>query len=123
MTLAASGSDALIGEFGENVTVTEKVDNEFEDPDDPIFHKGPSENEGKSTEHKVRLYTTPSKETLEDYGFDEDTDSMMYSTDDIAESGDTVEYDPGNYEWVVGEISTSQIGEGPYLFVYQLIRK
>lgn len=120
MTLAEDGARLLIGDFGEEVEVTSMGDGEFEDPNDPIYHST-SQTEGSTSTHKVRLYTTPSDEQLETYGFDEDTESMMYSTEDIAEEGDKVSYSPGNTDWVVGRTETNQIGEGPYLFVYQLL--
>lgn len=121
MTLAESGALAMISEFGENVIVT-SMDNEVaEDTDDPIFIDS-SGSEGVSETYKVRLYTSPSEEMLEDYGFDEDTHAIMYSTDDIAENGDKVEYEPMEYEWIVDRISTNQIGQGrPYIFVYKMV--
>lgn len=110
----------LIGDFGEEVEVTSMGDGEFEDPDDPIYHST-SETEGATSTHKVRLYTTPSEEELQNYGFEQDTESMMYSTDDIADEGDRVNYEPGDSEWVVGRTETNQLGHGPYLYVYQLL--
>lgn len=118
MTLAEDAANMLIGDFGEEVEITTMDDGEFDDPDDPIYHSS-SETQGSTETHKVRLYTTPSKEKLERYGFDEDTKSLMYSTDDIAKQGDKVEYDI--YDWVVGEKATNQIGHGPYIYIYQLM--
>jgi hypothetical protein len=121
--LTEDAADMLIGDFGEEVTVTSMGDGEFEDETDPIYHSS-SQTEGSSSTHKVRLYTTPSKEQLETYGFSEDTESMMYSTDDIAEEGDEVNYNPPGdreWDWVIGTTETNQLSNGPYLFVYQLL--
>jgi hypothetical protein len=120
MTLAEDAARLLIGDFGEEVDVTSMGDGTFEDPSDPIYHST-SETVGSTSTHKVRLYTTPSDEKLQKYGFDEDTESMMYSTSQIAEEGDEVSYSPNDSNWVVGSVETNQIGHGPYLYVYQLL--
>lgn len=120
MVITEDGANSLIAQFGEEVEITETEQNQPEDSNDPIYFES-SDDEVSSTTKKVRLYTTPSKETLEEYGFEGDVESMMYSTEDIASQGDEVIYSAGNYEWYVGEISTNQLGSGPYLFVYELI--
>lgn len=120
MTLAESGANAMISEFGESVEVIPVDNEEAEDADDPIFIDS-SGTEGIAETHKVRLYTTPSQEMLEDYGFDEDTNAIMYTTEDIADNGDKVEYEPMGYEWIVDRISTNQIGDGPYIYVYKMV--
>jgi len=122
MTLTESAANALISEFGEEVVVTSMSDSEPHDEDNPIFIRD-SDEEGDSETHRVRLYTNPSKETLEEYGFDDQTEAMMYSTDDIASEGDKVEYSITGKEWTVSRISTNQIGTGPYIFMYQLLSK
>lgn len=120
MTLAAMGAKSLISQFGEEVVVV-SMDNETpEDQNDPIFIDSSGTEESSET-HKVRLYTTPSKEMMEDYGFEQDTDAIMYSTEEIATQGDRVEYEPGGQEWVVDKTSTNQIGEGPYLFLFKMV--
>lgn len=122
MTIAESGAMAMISEFGEEVIVTSMDNEEPDNPDDPIFIDS-SGTEGVSETHKVRLYTTPSKEMLEDYGFEDNTQAIMYTTENIADNGDEVEYEPMGYEWIVDESSTNQIGSGPYLFVYKMVSK
>ena len=122
MTIVKDGADQLISQFGETVTVIEEVEDEPDDSNDPVYFSESSNTPNKS-EHQVRLYTTPSKETLQEYGLDDNTDSMMYSTEDIADNGDTVEYSSGNKQWYVNKTSTNQIGKGPYLFVYSLLSK
>lgn len=119
MTIVEDGANMLISQFGEDVVVT-SMDNEVPDnPDDPIFIDS-SGQEGVSETHRVRLYTTPSQEMLEEYGFDQDTEAIIYSREDIAGQGDKVEYEPLGSEWVVTKISTNQIGEGPYIYVYSM---
>lgn len=114
------GANSLIADFGENVVVRSMDNEEAEDPSDPIFIDS-SGTETSSETHKVRLYTTPSNEMLEDYGFEDNTEAIMYSTDDIAENGDQVEYEPEGYKWVIDEIATNQIGSGSYIFVYKMV--
>lgn len=118
MTLAETGAKQLIGQFGVYVKVYPQNSQEAENPDDPVFFTD-SENKSEFSEHKVRLYTSGTDKILRDYGFDTSTDSIMYSTEDIAEEGDAVEYEKGGYEWNVEEKMTNQIDEnGPYIFVY-----
>lgn len=120
MTLALSGAEAIISEFGEEVVVTGMDNSVPDNPDNPIFMDS-SGYEGVKSTYKVRLYTTPSKEMMEDYGFDEDTQSIMYTTEDIASVGDKVEYEPTDHSWSVSKIATNQIGTGPYIYVYSLV--
>jgi hypothetical protein len=120
MTLTEMGANALIGEFGEEVIVRSMDNEEPEDSNDPIFMDS-SGSEDSSSTHTVRLYTTPANDMLEDYGFDEDTEAIMYSTDEIATVGDEVEYEPASYKWVIDEIATNQIGQQPYIFVYKMV--
>lgn len=120
MSMATDGAEALISMFGEEVVVT-SMDNEVpDDSDNPMFLDSSGE-EGTAETHRVRLYTSPSNETLQEYGFDESTEAMMYDTEDIASEGDKVEYDPSNMEWVVDGVATNQIGQGPYIFVYSMV--
>ena len=121
MTLAQDGAEQMIGRFGETVRVYEQSGQKPEDSTDPIFFEE-NENTSNYTEHKVRLYTTASNEMMEDYGMSEDTEAMMYSTEDIAANGDIVRYPDENYEWGVDERITSQIGNGPYLYVYGMLK-
>jgi hypothetical protein len=116
MTIVKGGAKILISEFGEEVDVTPITDEST--GSDPIYPDSNSE-EGTTKTHKVRLYSTPSKETLKEYGIEESADAMMYSTDDIADQGDEVEY-KDMYDWVVGEKITNQLGSGPYLYIYEL---
>jgi len=116
MTIAKDGAETLIAQFGEEVDVTPITDSST--GSDPIYPSSDTE-EGTTTTHKVRLYSSPSKETLQEYGVEETADAMMYSTDDIADQGDEVEY-KDLYDWVVGEKITNQLGRGPYLYVYEL---
>lgn len=120
MTLVASGADNLISEFGVIVEVYPQESQNPENSNDPVFFEDTT-NDTNFTEYKVRLYTTASKEMMEDYGLDESADALMYSTEDIASQADTVKYPAGNYEWNVEERMTNQITEdGPYIFVYSL---
>ncbi len=122
MTIARSGAMAMISEFGEEVIVTSMNNEDVDNVDDPIFINS-SGIEGDSEEHKVRLYTTPSKEMMEDYGFEDNTTAIMYTTENIANNGDYVEYEPMGYKWIVDRISTNQIGSGPYLYIYKMVSR
>lgn len=119
MSLVHSGAKHLIAEFGEYVKVYSEEPDSPEDPNDPIYFESSSGQE-EFEEYKVRLYTSPSKEMMEDYGFDEDSDALMYSTEDIADNGDTVEYEPSDRKWTIEKTSTNQIGSGPYLYLYAM---
>jgi hypothetical protein len=119
MTLAEMGAKTMIGQFGEEVTVTSMDYESPDDSDDPIFFDS-SGTEGSSETYTVRLYTSPSQEMMEDYGFEQDADSMMYSTENIATRGDKVTYEAGSYSWIVNRIATNQIGEGPYMYIYSM---
>lgn len=116
MTIAEDAANNLIAQFGEEVEVTSVTDSSA--GSDPIYPTSDTE-EGATTTHRVRLYSSPSKETLQEYGVEESADAMMYCTEDIANQGDKVEY-RDIYEWVVGEKMTNQLGKGPYLWVYEL---
>jgi len=118
MTLAKDGAELMIGQHGETVTVYSSEGQEPQDGSDPIYFEEGTRGSGQS--YDVRLYTAPSKEMLEDYGFDEKSESIMYSTSDIADQGDEVEYSPQNYHWIVTEKATNQIGNGAYIFVYSM---
>lgn len=120
MTLVESGANQIIGQFGVTVRVYSQDGQSPQDNSDPVLFEN-TDNDSNYTEHKVRLYTSASQEMLEDYGLDEDTESMMYSTDDIADEADKVKYPPGNYEWTVKRKMTNQISDnGPYIFVYSM---
>lgn len=120
MTLVRSGAKQLISEFGVYVNVYPQESQAPEDNTNPIFFED-TENNTNYTEHKVRLYTSSSTEIMEDYGLDSSADAMMYSTEDIADEGDVIEYPKGNYKWNVNERMTNQITtDGPYIFVYSL---
>ena len=118
MTLVKEGAEQLIDEFGVYVDVFPQESQKPEDSSNPIFFEN-AENDTNHVEHKVRLYTSTSEEMLQDFGFEEDTESIMYSTEKIAEQGDKVEYE--NYKWNIKNVATNQIGpEGPYLFVFSM---
>lgn len=120
MTLAKEGAKQLIGQFGVYVKVYPQDNAQPVDSNDPVFFEE-TENTSDFEEHKVRLYTSGSEEMLQDYGFDASTDAIMYSTQDIASNGDTVEYEAGGYEWNVEETSTNQLdSSGPYIYVYAM---
>ena len=120
MDFIQSGANQLISQFGEEVTIY-SMDNEVpDDADDPMFIDSSGSEESSST-HSVRLYTSPSEEMMMDYGFEQETEAIMYSTEDIASIGDEVEYSPRNLRWVVDNVATNQIGSGPYIFVYSMV--
>lgn len=120
MTLVKEGAKQIIGQFGVHVKVYPQDNATPVDGNDPVFFEE-TENTSNFEEHKVRLYTTANEEMLQDYGFDASTDAIMYSTEDIASNGDTVEYEAGGYEWNVEETSTNQLdASGPYIYVYSM---
>ena len=118
MTVAEAGARAMIQQFGEEITVYPHSEQSPTDVEDPVFFEQ-SSTEPESFTEKVRVYASPSKETMEEYGFDEDTDSIIYNTNDSIEEGDKVEIF-GN-EFIVRRQVTNQIGDGPYIWVYNLV--
>lgn len=120
MTLVETGAKQIIGQFGVNVKIYSQEGDTPQNPDSPVFFDD-TENDTNFIEKKVRLYTSASEEIMKDYGLDETSDAVMYSTEDIAKTGDKVEYEAGNYEWVVEEQMTNQLdADGPYIFIYTL---
>lgn len=120
MSLAKTGAEQIIGEFGVFVKVYPQESQEAEDEDEPIFFNE-SENTDTFEEHKVRLYTSASEEMMEDYGLDQTADSLMYCTEDIASQGDKVVYEADNKKWNVEGRMTNQITtNGPYIYVYSM---
>jgi len=112
-------AEVMIQEFGENVRVYSSGGQSAEDADNPVFFEDSSE-ETDYTEYKVRLYTAPSEEDMMDYGFEESSDAIMWSTKNIAGQGDRVEY-RDLYEWTVESVTTNQQGHGPYIYVFSLL--
>lgn len=116
MSLAKDGANALIASFGETVTVVPQASDTPEDSKTVFFEQSSSSE--SSFDEKVRLYTTPSDETLRKYGFEEDTEGMIYNTEDNIDEGDLIQHH--SREYVVTNKATNQIGNGPYLFIYEL---
>lgn len=120
MTLVETGAEQMIGQFGVYVKVYPQEGDKPQNPNSPVFFDN-SDNNTDFIEEKVRLYTSASEEIMKDYGLDESSDAVMYSTDNIAKAGDKVEYEAGKYEWVVEEQITNQLdADGPYIFIYTL---
>lgn len=119
MSLIERGANNMISQFGETVTIYQQGESAPVDESNPVFFED-NDNFSETFEYDVRLYTTPNNKTLRDYGLEEDTDGMMWSSEDIAEEGDRVEYSD-LYEWIVDEVTTSQVGNGPYIYVYGMM--
>ena len=119
MTLAASAVEEMISQFGETITIYNSDGLSPKDNEDPIFFGDEVVSE-EGEEHDVRLYHAPSEEIMQEYGLSEDTDALFYTNERIAEEGDRVEYDPLGSEWVIESITSNQIGNGPYLFLYSM---
>lgn len=121
MTLTETGADLLISQFGVTVEVYPQSEQEPEDSSNPVFFSD-TDNSSNFTEYKVRLYSSASDEMMRDYGFDEASEAIMYSTDDIAGEGDKVVYPDDSQTWIVQERTTNQIddSQGPYIFAYSM---
>lgn len=115
MTLVEDGANQLIGMFGEEVTITPSGGQTASD-NDTIYLEPDSD--GSSFTHKVRFYSAPSEESLQEYGFESSTDAMMYETDGVAEQSDTVEFSGNTYN--ITSATTNQLGEGPYIHIYAM---
>jgi hypothetical protein len=113
MTLVEKGAEELIGMFGEEVTITPSGGQTASDNDTIYLEPG---SDGTPFTHKVRLYSAPSEETLQKYGFEPNADAMMYETDGVAEQSDTVEFSGDTY--TITSVTTNQLGDGPYIYIY-----
>lgn len=118
MTLVKRGMDEMISMFGESVTVKPQASQEPVDSNNPVFFEEQTSNNSDFTE-KVRLYTAPAEEMLKEYGFEDDTEAIIYNNNDSINVSDVVEYN--NYTWVVKDRRTNQIGDGPYIYIYSLL--
>lgn len=120
MTIVESGAKQLISQFGVDVKIYPQESDSPQDSSNPVFFDD-TNNSTNFTEEKVRLYTSASEEIMKDYGLDEVSDAVMYATDNIANQGDEVAYEAGNYNWIVEETMTNQIdADGPYIYIYSL---
>jgi hypothetical protein len=118
MTLVSDAADMLIGDFGEEVTVYPKTSDVPEDESDPIYFKEIDSSESSFTQ-KARVYSQPSEEMLQKYGFDEDTEAIIYERDNEIEEADEIEF--GGQRYVVRQTTTNQIGSGAYIWIHDLM--
>lgn len=118
MTLAKDAAIQLIAQFGEEVTVYPQSDDAPEDPDDPVFFEQTDSQENSFTV-KARVYTNPDNETLEAYGFESSTEQMIYETDGDIDVADEIEIFGDRF--LVDEITSNQLGNGRYVFIYGLV--
>lgn len=131
MTILTNTAEMLISQFGEVVTVRKTVE---DSPDnstygfkygdsyssEPIyFEKDDSVDE--EFDHKVRLFDNPDEETLNSYGFEQNTETTIYTTEDVIENGNIILY--RDAEFVVNDTTSMQIGQGPYRYVHGLVRR
>lgn len=112
----------MISSFGEEVTVIPKSTREVDDADNPIYFEESEEDTDSYTE-RVRMYTAVSNEELREYGFDDRGEAMIYNDNGNIGIGDTVKYRDDLYEWIVDDVATNQVGNGPYVWMYSLVSK
>ena len=117
MTLVSDAADLLIGDFGEQITVYPQNEPQPEDSSDPMYFD--SGTEGSSFTMKARVYSVPSEEILKKYGFDDDTEMVIYERDNSISEGDELSYN-GN-RFLVRRTVTNQVGEGPYVWIHDLV--
>lgn len=118
MTLAKDAAHQLIAQFGEEVTVYPQSESEPEDVDDPVFFEQTSSQESSFTV-KARVYTNPDDETLETYGFESSTEQMIYETNGNIDLADEVEIFGDKF--IVDKVTSNQLGNGKYVFIYALV--
>jgi len=118
MTLVKDAANQIIAQFGEKVTVHPQSNDEPEDVNNPVFFEQ-SDFEGPTFDIKARIYTNPDDDTLKSYGFESQTEQVIYETDGNIDIGDEIEI--AGEQFVVDEIASNQIGEGRYIFVYSLV--
>lgn len=120
MTILTNTAEMLISEFGEVVTVRKTVEDSPDDSTDPIYFEK-DDTVDEEFEQKVRLFDNPDEETLNNYGFEQDTETTIYTTEDVIENGDIILY--RDAEFVVNDTTSMQIGQGPYRYVHGLVRR
>lgn len=118
MTIAADAADALIGNFGEEITVYPQDPDEPVDSSDPMYFEETSSTEQSYTVD-ARVYNAPSEEMLEDYGFEQDTELMIYEREDTIEEADEIEFDGRRF--VVKRTVSNQLGNGGYIWIHALV--
>lgn len=111
-------TSSIIEDFGEVVTVHPQGDYEPEDSTDPVYFERSTSSES-SFDVKVRVYSMPSEEILNEYGFENDAEFAIYTDENIIDIGDNVEYD--GQVFTARRMEKKQMGEGAYRFVYELI--
>jgi hypothetical protein len=116
--LTEDAANMLISDFGESVTVHPQAEDVPEDTSDPIYFQQDSSGDSPFS-LKVRMYSAPSEEMLQRYGFDEDTEAVLYETDNQIEEGDQIEYN--NQKFLIRRTVTNQIGNGPYIWIHDLV--
>lgn len=118
MTLTADAANVLISDFGEDVTVHPQADDVPEDASNPVYFEQTASGDSSFTQ-KVRVYSSPSQEMLETYGFEEDTDAVIYADEDVIDEGDEVVFGDGRF--VVRRTVSNQIGHGAYIWIHDLV--
>lgn len=123
MSFLDEASDYMVSEFGETVEVVPKGEYEADDSSNPMYFS--QANDGSSYQEKVRLFSSPSREMLKEYGFEEDTEAVIYNTNPDINTGDIVRYQEAEQtaEYVVRRQVTHQMGDGNYRWVYDLTRQ
>jgi hypothetical protein len=118
MTIAADAADVLIGDFGEEITVYPQSSDEPVDSSDPMYFDE-SSSTAQSYTIDARVYNAPSEEDLTEYGFDEDTEMMIYEREDKIEEADEIEFE--GQRFVVSRTVTNQLGSGSYIWIHGLV--
>lgn len=118
MRMTADAAAQMIADFGETVTVKPQAPQGPTDSNNPVYFEEGTSNESNFDE-EVRVYTSPSEEMLNDFGFEESTEAIIYNDQNNIDEGDIVEI-LGN-DFVVKKMQTNQMGNGAYIFIYGLI--
>lgn len=118
-----NAADFLISEFGEEVDIVSRDSENPDDASNPMYF---SSSEGSSVTKEVRLMASPSEEMLQEYGFEQETSTVIYESVGDIQEGDLVQYeevDGDTAEYVVARKTEHQMGNGEYRFVYSLQRR
>lgn len=110
MTILDDTANAIIAEVGETVTVVPH--NGYQTDADGIWPSDGGYDTANSFEADARVLRAISNDELEEEGFSNKGEILMYFGDKTVEEGDKILFD--NKEWVVFETSTDQLGNGPY---------
>lgn len=111
MSILDETVESIIAEVGETVEIIPH--NGYSS--DGIWESDEGYNEQESFEIQARVMRQISNEELEEEGFSEKGECMMYFNEEVVSQGDKVIFTDGDEDrYIVAETMTDQVGDGIY---------